>query len=426
MNGVCRCAADFVLERRGSIAIKFALVVPIIALVGAGAIDLLAVKSSQSRLQSTADAAALAGAQSLTLAADKIVAEEAAASHEQAAMSQWTSAPTYTGAYSVSDAKNSRSLTVTLNGHRPSFFGSLLPPGGWKFSASATASPVGQTPLCAIGTGGNKLDSITSSGSSRITAPLCMVHSNGNILIRNQARINAAAVQAVKGATQSGISPAAGQGAVPIEDPFASMIFPPGRPCDFDDDDDGKEEDDDPLVLEDRATHYLDPGTHCRPIIVKNTTHLILRKGEHVFRQNLSLQGTARLSGNDVFLFFDRESDPNFTGPHIRVDLVGRKSGTYAGMVMATIAGERPDIAIPGSRVERLLGVVYVRKGVLSVTGSGEAASASDWTVVVANQIQLSGTATLKINADYDNSDVPVPNGVGPNGGGYRGTRLSD
>jgi len=423
LNGVFAWARRVALDQKGSIAVKFALAVPVIALLSAGSIDLMAVSSSRSQLQSIADNAALAGARSLTLAADKVLAEERAASTVRAAMSEWQGAPKYTETYTVIETKDGRRLRVTLNGHRPSFFGSMLPPGGWHFTGDATAIPVGQTPLCAIGTGGNNLDAISTVGASRLTAPDCMVHSNSNILVKNTALITASAVQTVKGATASGISPAAGQGAVPIEDPFASMAFPSLNPCKAQNPNSGQQW---PIVYSDNKTHYLEPGMHCRPVTVMNVTTLILKPGVHLFYKNLSVLGTARLTGDDVFLFFNNGSDPKFTGPHIKIDLIGRKSGTYAGMVMATASMNGGDISIPGTRVERLLGVVYARNGILSVTGNGEAAGKSDWTVVVANRIQLSGTATLRINANYEDSDVPVPAGVGPNGGIMTGTRLTN
>lgn len=423
MDGVLVCFRRLADDSCGTIAIKFALAVPVIALIVAGSVDLLAVRSTQAQLQTIADNAALAGARSLTLAADKVLAEERAADMVRAEMSQWPGAPTYTASYSVIEDKSGRRLRVTLNGHRPSFFGSMLPPGGWHFSGDATASPVGQTPLCAIGTGGNDLDSVLTIGDSRLRAPDCMVHSNANILVRNTAWITASAVQTVKGATGSGISPAANQGAVPIEDPFSSMVFPSLTPCRTQNPNNGQAW---PIVYPENTTYYLEPGLRCRPITIRNATTLILQPGVHLFYKDLSVLGSAKLIGDDVFLFFDHGSDPKFTGPNIQIDLVGRKSGTYAGMVMATIAGNQPDINIPGSRVKRLLGVVYARRGMLSVTGSGEAAGESDWTVVVANQIQLSGNASLKINADYEKSDVPVPAGVGPNGGIMTGTRLTN
>lgn len=176
-----------------------------------------------------------------------------------------------------------------------------------------------------------------------------------------------------------------------------------------------------PIIYKDGGTHYLEPGIHCRPIQISAHTTVVLNPGDHFFRKNLDLRGIGRLQGEDVFLFFDHGSDPLFGGIGTRVDLVGRKSGPYAGMVMATVAGGQPNITLPGSNVERLLGVVYARTGFLEVSGTGVAAEDSAWTVIVARQIHSTGTARIQINADYEISDVPVPNGVGPNGGGLGG-----
>jgi hypothetical protein len=40
--------------------------------------------------------------------------------------------------------------------------------------------------------------------------------------------------------------------------------------------------------------------------------------------------------------------------------------------------------------------------------------------VIVAKELRLSGSPSLYINANYDASSVPVPNGVGPRTGGSR------
>jgi hypothetical protein len=110
------------------------------------------------------------------------------------------------------------------------------------------------------------------------------------------------------------------------------------------------------------------------------------------------------------------------------VNLVGRKSGPYAGMVMASVWSGQPVLTLPGSNVERLLGVVYLRTGFLQVSGEGVAAEDSAWTVIVARRVISTGQAKIRINADYESSDVPVPKGVGPSGGlpGGEGTRLID
>jgi hypothetical protein len=302
----------------------------------------------------------------------------------------------------------------------------MLPPGGWHFEALATAVSVGKTPLCVLGTGTTGL-MIDVLGSSRIIAPDCGIHSNAQIKVQDPApplpaaQIEGRKIQSVLTAIGGGMTPTPGQGATSIADPFASMSFPSLDGCPFT----GNGQIN-PMKFEDGGTYYFEPGIHCRPIQIGYNTRVILRPGDHFFRKNLVLQGRARLEGEDVFLFFNHGSDPDFNGQFARVNLVGRKSGPYAGMVMATVGGGSPNIILPGEKVERLPGVVYVRNGFLQVSGAGVAAEDSAWTVIVAKQILSYGTARIRINADYDGSDVPVPNGVGPNAGGMgaSGTRL--
>ena len=428
--GLRRRALDLVQrllrETRGSIALKFALAVPAVAMLSVGAIDLAAVTTAQSRLQAIADAAALAAAPTLGLAADDAVALGRAEAFVEAQMSQWADAPTVEAEYEVIEQDEQRAIQVRLEGHRISFFANMLPPGGWHFEALATAVSVGKTPLCVLGTGTTGL-MIDVLGSSRIMAPDFGIHSNAKIKVQDPApplpaaQIEGRKIQSRLTAIGGGMTPTPGQGAAEIVDPFASMSFPSLNGCPFFGNGQSN-----PITYEDDGTHYLDPGFHCQPIIIKNHTTVVLRPGDHFFRKNVQLLGHGRLQGEDVFLFFDHGSDPLFGGMYARVNLIGRKSGPYAGMVMATVAGNSPNIILPGSNVEQLLGVVYVRNGFLQVTGNGVAAEDSAWTVIVAKQVLSNGTARIRINADYDGSDVPVPNGVGPNAGGMgaSGTRL--
>jgi hypothetical protein len=407
-------------ETRGSIALNFALAVPAVAMLSVGAIDLLAVMSAKTRLQDIADAAALAAAPTLGLAADDAVALGRAEAFVEAQLSQWPDAPTVEAEYDVIEQDDQRAIQVKLGGHRISFFANMLPPGGWHFEALATAVSVGKTPLCVLGTGTTGL-MIDVLGSSRIMAPDCGIHSNAQIKVQGGAQIEGRKIQSVREAIGGGMTPTPGQWAASIVDPFASMSFPSLDGCPFTGNGQSN-----PMKFEDGGTYYFEPGIHCRPIQIGYNTRVILRPGDHFFRKNLVLQGRARLEGEDVFLFFNHGSDPDFNGQFARVNLIGRKSGPYAGMVMATIGGNSPNIILPGEKVERLLGVVYVRNGFLQVTGNGVAAEESAWTVIVARQVLSNGVARIRINADYDGSDVPVPNGVGPNAGGMgaSGTRL--
>jgi len=414
---IWRRVTGFARHEGGQVALIFALGLPALSMVVAGAIDLSRVVADRSRMQAIADAAALAGAAELAFIIGEDVAVERVESLVETNIAEWANAPEITEVVRVIDDDRQRIMEVRLDGVSPSFFMNLLPPGGWKYSVVSRAVSVSQTPLCVLGTGtsGRMIDLV---GSSRIMAPDCGVHSNAEIIVQHTAQIEGRKIQSVLSATGGGMTPTPGQGAAPIVDPFSAMIFPSLDSCV------GKTGS---ILYEvDGSTSYLDPGIHCLPITVKNKATLVLRPGDHFFRKSVTLQGHGRLEGEDVFLFFDHGSDPLFGGMYARVNLIGRKSGPYAGMVMATIGGNQPNIILPGSNVERLLGVVYVRNGFLQVSGSGVAAEDSAWTVIVARQVLSNGAARIRINADYESSDVPVPNGVGPNGGGLggNGTRL--
>ena len=132
LRGVMGLVRRLRSDSRGNIGLMAALIGPGVILLGVGAIDLLAVNTAQNRLQSIADAGALAGAPHLALATDGAGAKERAASFVAGEISQWEDAPRYTGSYEVIDQGGQRAIRVVLRGHRPSFFANMLPPGGWQ------------------------------------------------------------------------------------------------------------------------------------------------------------------------------------------------------------------------------------------------------------------------------------------------------
>ncbi len=87
-------------------------------------------------------------------------------------------------------------------------------------------------------------------------------------------------------------------------------------------------------------------------------------------------------------------------------------------MVMAGTRGNTQDFVITSDHVESLLGVIYVPEARLIIEGKSDVARDSAWTVIVARELQLKGSPSLVVNANYTSSDVPVPQGVGPRQGG--------
>lgn len=414
LRGVMGLVRRLRSDSRGNIGLMAALIGPGVILLGVGAIDLLAVNTAQNRLQSIADAGALAGAPHLALATDGAGAKERAASFVAGEISQWEDAPRYTGTYEVIEQGGQRAIRVVLRGHRPSFFANMLPPGGWHFVGDATATSVGLVPLCVLVTGSSGNQLLYVKDQSRMTAPSCMVHSNRDIEVQGGG-ITAAATQAVTSASGA-ISPSANTGAARIDDPFTGLDLERagglGLLC-------GVAE----LTNRIRVTsgvHYVRPGNHCGGIEAKGTARIVMEPGEHFFlKGHLVIDENARLEGQDVVLFFDQASKFEFKA-QARVSLDGRKSGAYAGIVMGSMRDNRQDFVISADHVESLLGVIYVPSARLIVEGTADVARDSAWTVIVAHTLQMKGSPSLYINADYNASSVPVPAGVGPRTGGSR------
>ena len=412
VHRMCAAALRLARAEQGSIALKAALVLPCVVMLGAGALDLTQVQATKVRLQDIADGAALAAAGDLGLATDGSNATERARSFVQSHLAEWGHAPAVEAAYDIVDIAGQRAIRVTLAANRPSFFANLLPPGGWNFSAQSTATSMGMVPLCVLVTGSSGSKLLNVKDSSKMNAPACMVHSNRDIDVEG-GMITAAAVQAVTSA-RGFISPTAGTGAATVVDPFAGLDLNLSKRANCTPAEITK-----PIKVSSGA-HYIAAGKHCGGIEAMGSARIILDPGDHLFLGgHLIIKEDARLEGADVVLFFDKESKFEFKD-RAMVSLDGRKTGAFAGMVMGGTRDNTQDFIISADHVESLLGVIYVPSAKLIVEGKADVARDSAWTVVVAKAVEMKGSPSLFINANYEVSDVPVPSGVGPRAGGSR------
>jgi Flp pilus assembly protein TadG len=382
-------------------AIGLAVALPVMAFVAVGALDFTDTTVDRSRMQGIADAAALAAATQLAIDNSSATAQRAqsyAQSQLRGLISDWTTTVT------SQIVNNGTAVQVKISATRPALLQNMLPRGGWNVGVSATAQTEAKMPLCALGTstsGANAVIDLTHR--AQISAPDCLMQSDQHIVAQNSAQITAGAVQAVGSATGE-ISPVPLTGAAPMPDPFASADISVPRLCT-----------DVNLTLT-TGTQYLAPGVHCGLITVKNHATLILQPGEHYFfGAVLTLDNQALLQGTDVVLVFDVTSRFAFK-TNADIELEGRQSGPLAGFVIATTRDNLQTFDISTTSAHKLLGVVYIPSGRLSIAGTNKVAEASSWTVIVANSMTIGGSADLTLNANYSGAGVPVPPGVGPNG----------
>ncbi|HZZ87001.1 MAG TPA: pilus assembly protein TadG-related protein [Caulobacteraceae bacterium] len=379
----------------------FALGAPSLALLACGAIDLASVNADRTAMQDTADATALAMAKQLGIATAAGITARA----KDYAVGQLGPIAARDGVtVTTTIADDNASVTVSVDGARSSFFGNLLPPGGWKLHAQATASTLGQLPLCLLSSGSGGTDNLQVQSSSLLTADKCLVQSNQNIVADAGANLTAGLAQATGTATGP-ITPSPQSGAPSIADPFTSLSIPAPTPlaCLLGG------------VLD--LTQVLitpSPGCHTGNITVGKGQTMQLGTGTYYFKGGtLTIKDNAVLKGSNVTLIFDKDAAFNFTDTST-IDLTGAQSGSYAGFVIATTRDNANTFTISSDSAHKLEGAVYIPDATLQVTGTGNhIADQSAWTVVVARAVQLQGSANLVINANYAGSNVPVPAGAG-------------
>jgi hypothetical protein len=400
----------FAANTRGNVALIFAIGLPALIIGALGAVDLTSVVTDRTKIQAVADFAALNAAKQLALDTSSATATRA----KNEAQDELTEiAKRWALTIDAQVVEDGKAVQVSITAKRPSYFHDMLPKGGWTAQASATAEIEGLTPLCVLGSGkntggllglglGSTANVISLKNTAHLSADSCLVQSNNAIKVSNSAAVKAQAVQSVGDASGS-ISPTPMTGAAEIGDPFASLNTNVPSLCT------------DLNVQLTTGTTTLQPGVHCGVISVLNNATLILAPGEHYFfASTLTLANNSKLIGNDVVLIFDTLSLFAFTDQS-DIELEGRKTGPFAGFVIATTKGNTKTFTISTTAAHKLLGVVYIPNGLLNVTGNSQVAENSAWTVIVAKALSVSGGANLVVNAGYTVSKVPpVPTGVGP------------
>lgn len=392
-------------DDRGGIAMMFAVALPAIAVVSIGAVELGVTLNHKSVLQSAADAAALAGAGEQSVA--PVGVEERTRAFALAQAAEIADNSTVDANVVVLPGGG---VQVTMTGHRQSFFGNLLPPGGFNIAVTSTANSLNAAPLCVLGSRGPGDKIINVVDNSRIAATGCLVQANGDVTVEGSGRITATVVQAA-GRASGNIVPAGYSGAKVIDDPFANVNLTLPAGCN-----------DTGAMPSGSQTINISPGVHCGKVMVNSGGTVRLMPGEHYFRgAELNIKGSGMLWGRDVVLIFDRDSKITFQDT-ARVDLEGRRTGALSGFLIVTTRDHTNNVDIWSDNVDNLLGVVYTPAARLTVLGTQAVAEDSQWTVVVAKELEVKGSAALTINTGYAGSPVPVPVGVGP----YGGARLSN
>lgn len=223
-------------------------------------------------------------------------------------------------------------------------------------------------------------------------------------------------------------------------DPLADRPPPPVGSCLFTS-----------LLRLEGITQTLNPGTYCGGLVIGRNARVTLNPGIYVMKDGPLIVGpgppgleaeddegerddgtpasTGFLRGNGVGFYFTGTIPPKKKSnkpPSVMkfeknsvVEITAPTGGGMAGLLLYEDRTALPDrrFRVLSDTARKLVGTIYIPRGVFSVDANQSVADQSEYTAIVTKRLELSQAPNLVLNTRYESTNVPVPNGLGPHSG---------
>ena len=390
--------------------LTFSLAFPVLLGAAGMAVDSASFYDQQSRMQSVADASALAVAKELHLYRKKPEELDQLKSVGKGRVEALLTEAgiedqPHTTTIDISMADNQVEVVISMVSD------TMLPVEVWgenPIVVSSEAHAYGQSRLCVLGLHPSKSDTIKAD-EAQLTATECAVQSNSKdpsgLNVKGKLVSTVICTSGGFKGSSSAFQPAPTTDCPPLDDPLAERASPPVGGCDYLD----------RKVIGGKVS--ISPGVYCGGLKIEASAQVTAEPGIYVMSLGkLEVKGKARLKGDYVsFVFHDNAATLEFDSD-TTIDLSAPKDGPMAGILIyenrANVLGR--DFVIKSRNAHRLLGTIYLPRGKLKIDAKANVADLSAYTVIVARQMEIK-EANLVVNSDYGGTDVPVPDGVGPN-----------
>jgi hypothetical protein len=272
------------------------------------------------------------------------------------------------------------------------------------------AQAYGQGKLCVLTLEPNAGGALKGDKQAQLTAPDCSVQSNSvspkGIQFASDSRITSTTICSSGGfdGGPSSFEPTPEVDCPALYDPLLSRLPPSSGGCTLTD------------FVADISTDFT-PGTvFCGGLKIEKGAVVTLPPGIYVISGGkLEVKDTSVLQGDNVSFYFADNAATFQFDKDTTVDLSAPKDGPMAGILFYEDRNAKDhDFVILSANARRLLGTIYLPNGKLKIDTQASVAAESAYTVIVAKKLEVHG-ANLVVNADYGGTDVPVPDGVGPN-----------
>ena len=441
-------ARELAGERRGGVAVIFALGSTVLFGLVGGGIDYAHLATRRSQLQNAVDVGVLTGGGTLKLAVSSI--ESVQGVTEQAIRTNAPPSSDQPFTVTVDVAPDKTSVSARVQESVKLAFGGFLGIRAQTVTVQAKASVVGKMRLCMLTLDPVAAGAFNLQKYAQVTANGCSLYSNSvnptGMVGGNSSFARAETICSAGGflGVRANFAPPPQTGCPAIKDPLMGRANPPVGACatlpfPFNLLPLGKT----PTI---DASIVLEPGTYCSGLQVKKNAVVTLKPGIYVFKDGpLIVKDKASLTGDGVGFYFTGDKGGLLFDKDTTISLTAPTTGTMAGLLMAedTTVSSPVDpamlantldlgVSIPptplplgltkplriyriiSNNARTMLGTIYLPSGRLVIDSTQPVADQSAYTVVVAQQVNLYEGPNLYLNANYDATSVPVPKGVGP------------
>jgi Flp pilus assembly protein TadG len=439
----------FLADRRGAVALIFALASTVLLGLAGGGIDYTRMVYRRSQMQNAVDAAVLAGGNTLKLSpsnstavasiVQRLIAENAPSPPDRPLSVQVT----------VSSDKTSVSASATDTFKLA--FGAFVGLKTSPITVRSTARIMGKMRLCLLTLDPGAVGTLHLETNANLSATSCSLYADSSspqaIQGDNNAIAKADTICSVGGSNtaRANFAPPVTSGCPSITDPLTGAITAPapgacvsvspaagpgpgkgpGGPAAGN------------VAI--TASTTLDPGTYCGGLHISGSASVTLNPGVYIIKDGpLIVDGQASMTGQDVGFYFMGDAAGLRFDANTTISLTAPVSGPLAGFLMA----EQPTVSAPvppppgpagsppappgppskplreyriiSNNARTMLGTIYLPAGRLIIDGSAAVSDQSAYTVIVVQLLDLYDGPTLYLNANYDATSVPVPKGVGP------------
>ena len=388
-------------KQKGAMVALLAIALPVL-LGGVGmVIDTGSLYDLRRRVQSAADAAAVAAGQELRLQNTSIVESSALHDAQQNGFADGTTTavavnrPPTRGHYKG----DSDYVEVIVSADAPLFFMSALTDREFTVQGRAVAGVAG-TSVCTWTLDKTAKNSFNVTGTSDVTFTDCgvFVNSNDSAAARTAggATVSAPSFDVVGSYTGSGFSPNPRTGASQLGDPFAELPMPTVGSCNY-------------TNKKVSGTTTLSPGVYCNGLTINAGAKVTLNPGLYIVRGGgISINGTASVAGDGVSFFNTGGGSYKYDVITINggasVTLTAPTSGATKGMLFfddrSSTASAGKKHTFNGGSTVNLSGAMYFANTDLHL--AGDFVGEGNKMILAAKNISING------NVDFEKRDVDM------------------